>query len=92
MTRGPQILARLFKRQGPRLSTWNNTENCLMTPYLPHSDDVSKSFMFLRDFVLEYHHAKLGGNRATNKVETEGVGSNVPPSLYFAKIPQPELG
>ena len=25
-----------------RILTWNNTENCLMTSYLPHSDDVSK--------------------------------------------------
>ena len=25
-----------------QLLSWNNTENCLMTSHLPHSDDVSK--------------------------------------------------
>ena len=30
------------KDKGAQISTRNNTENCLMTSYLLHSDDVSK--------------------------------------------------
>ena len=30
------------KDKGARTSTLNGTENCLMTSYLPHSDDVNK--------------------------------------------------
>ena len=32
------------KDKGARILTWNNTENCLMIPYLPHSDHVSTVF------------------------------------------------
>ena len=45
------------KDKEARISTWNDTENCLMTSYLPHSDDVSKILSILRDFVSEYQHA-----------------------------------
>ena len=38
------------KDKGARISTWNNTKNCLMTSYLPHSDDVSKGFMAFERF------------------------------------------
>ena len=30
--------------------TWKNTENCLMTSYLPHSDDVSKIIIDFEKF------------------------------------------
>ena len=52
--------------------TWNDTKNCLMTYYLPHSDDVSKLLSLLGDFVPEYHHTKFGGNLTTNKGEVGG--------------------
>ena len=76
------------KDKGARIWTWNDTGNCLMTSYLPHSDDVSNFLMTLRDFVIEYYHAKIGGNWTTNKGQTEG--GQCAPSLYFTKIPQPE--
>ena len=33
------------KDKGTGILTWNDTKNCLMTSYLPPSDDVSKLFM-----------------------------------------------
>ena len=33
-----------------RISTWNNTENRMMTSYLPHGYDVNKILLLLRDF------------------------------------------
>ena len=38
-----------------------------MTSYLAHSDDIIKLLMVLRDFVPEYHHAKLSGDWTTNE-------------------------
>ena len=40
------------KDKGTRILTWNNTENGLMTSYLPPSDDVSKIFMDFERFCL----------------------------------------
>ena len=40
------------KDKGAWISTSNDTENCLMTSYLPHSDEVSKIFMALERFCL----------------------------------------
>ena len=31
-----------LKIKEARILTWNDTKNCLMTSYLPHSDDISK--------------------------------------------------
>ena len=42
-------------------------------------NDVGHIFTAFRDFVPEYHHTKFGGNRTTNKGETEGE-LDVPPS------------
>ena len=39
------------KDKSTRILTWNDIKNSLMTSYLPPSDDVSKNFMALRDFV-----------------------------------------
>ena len=50
--------------------TWNDTESCLMTSYLAHSDDISKIII---DFVSEYHHAKFSGNWTANKGKTGGT-------------------
>ena len=33
-----------------RILTWNNTENCLMTSYLPHSEDISKNIIDFGSF------------------------------------------
>ena len=41
----------------------------------------SKLFPMLRDFVLEYHYVKFGGNWTTNKGETEG---GICPQAYMA--------
>ena len=41
-----------------------------MTSYKRDSDDVIKIFIFLRDFIPEYHHAKFRGNWTTNIGET----------------------
>ena len=38
------------KDKGARISNWNDTENCLMTLYLPHSDDISKTVMAFERF------------------------------------------
>ena len=43
----------------------------------------SKLLSILRDFALEYHHAKFGGNWATNKGKTEG--DIVPPAYMVPK-------
>ena len=50
------------KDKGAQVLTWNDTENCLMASYLPHSDDVSKILRLLRDFLPEYSYVKFGGN------------------------------
>ena len=50
------------KDKETQIVTWNDTKNGLMTSYLLSSDDVSKIFMALRDFVPEYDHAKFGCN------------------------------
>ena len=71
------------KDKGARILTWNDTENCLMTLYLPPGDDVSKFLWLLRDFVPEYHHAKFGCNWTTNKRETEG--GTTPPAYMVSK-------
>ena len=62
-----------------RILTWNDTENCLMTSHLPHSDDVSKIIIDFERLCSRVPHAKFGGNWTTNKG-----------SQYFTKIPQPE--
>ena len=44
------------------------------------------NLLSLRDFVLQYYHAKFGGNWRTNKGETEGGTMCLPPpspSLYM---------
>ena len=38
------------KDKRTRFLTWNDTENSLMTSYLPPSDDVSKLFMAFEGF------------------------------------------
>ena len=38
------------KDKGARISIRKDTENCLMTSYLPHRDDVSKTFMAFERF------------------------------------------
>ena len=38
------------KGKGTRISSWNDTKNCLTMSYLPHSDDVSKTFMAFERF------------------------------------------
>ena len=66
------------QKKGTRILTWNDTKIGLMT---------SAKFLWLsRDFVPEYHHAKLGCNWTTNKGETEG-STMVPkdPSLNSVK-------
>ena len=64
---------------------WNDAENCFMTSYLPHSDDVITIIIDLRDFVPEYHPAKFGGNWTTNKGKTEGA--QCPPAYMVPKDP-----
>ena len=44
----------------------------------------AKLLTILRDFVPEYHHAKFGGNRITNKEKIEGA---VPPAYILPKYP-----
>ena len=66
------------KDKGTRISTSNDTKNCLMT---------SANFLWLlRDFVPEYYYAKFGINWTTNKEKQRRHIS----SLYDAKIPQPQ--
>ena len=48
----------------------------------------SKIFMFLRDFVQEYHPAKFG----LQINEKHGKGDFLFFALYFTKIAQPEQG
>ena len=48
----------------------------------------SKFFMFLRDFVQEYHPAKFG----LQINEKHGRGDFLFFALYFTKIAQPEQG
>ena len=55
------------KDKGTRILTWKDTKNNLMTSYLPPTEDVIKILWLLRDFVPEYHHAKIGCNWTTNK-------------------------
>ena len=64
-------------------------KNCLMTLYLAYGDNVSKIFMVWRDFVPEYHHAKCGGNRTTNKGETEGRGEAHCAAYILPNYPSP---
>ena len=73
-----------WPRTIPKTSWWRHTYLLMKTP--------AKFLWLLRDFVPEYHHAKLGCNWATNKGKTEGGGTYmVPkdPSLnrvkYFTK-------
>ena len=40
------------KDKGARISTWNDSENCLMTSYLPHSDEANKISMAFDRFCL----------------------------------------
>ena len=49
------------KDKGAPILTWNNTENWLMTSYLPHSDDVSKIMAFERfcPIVLSYYQSTI---------------------------------
>ena len=46
----------------------------------------AKFLWLLRDFVLEYHHAKFGCNWKTNKGETEG-GTMFSPAYMVIKDP-----
>ena len=66
------------KDKETRILTWNDTKNSLMTSYLLPSDDV---VWLLRDSVPEYHHAKFGCKRTTNKQR----GHNEP--IWFQKTP-----
>ena len=68
-----------------QILTWNDTENCLMTSYLPHSDDVIKILLILGDFVPLYHHAKFGGNWITNRKNR--VGAQCPPAYMVPNDP-----
>ena len=77
-----QISGRLDKNKGAQILTWNDNKNCLMTLYLPHSDDVRKFLWCLRDFGQEHYHAKFGGNWTTTKGETE-VGAQCAPKPIF---------
>ena len=38
------------KHKGTRISTWIETENCLMTSYLSYGNDISKSFVTFERF------------------------------------------
>ena len=49
-----------------RISTWIDTENCLMTSYSRQVMTSAKFLMFLREFVPEYHHTKSEGNWTAN--------------------------
>ena len=76
------------KDKGTRILTWHDTKKGLMTSYLPFSDDVSKIFMALKDFVPDYHHATFGCNLTTNIGETGGGGAQcAPQSIWFQKTP-----
>ena len=51
------------KDKEAKILTSNDTKNCFMTSYLPHSDDVIKIFLLiLIDFLTVYHYAKFGGD------------------------------
>ena len=63
------------KNKGARILTWNDTENCLITPYLPHSDDVSRIFMAFKRFCNCPRVPSLG-NWTTNKGETKWLSLN----------------
>ena len=58
------------KDKGAQIFTWKETKNCLMTSYLPHSDDVSKFFMGFERFCPRLPSCQFGGNWTTNKGET----------------------
>ena len=70
------------KGKGAQISAWNSTKK-LLDVYLPHSDEVSKLLLLLRDFVQEYHHAKFGGNWTTNKGETKGGTMCISQSIFY---------
>ena len=64
---------------------------CLDYAERPHQKagmTSSKFFMFLRDFVQEYHPAKLG----LQINEKHGRGDFLFFALYFTRIAQPEQG
>ena len=49
---------------------------------------TSANFLWLlRDFLLEYHHAKFGCNWTTNKGETEGGTMCPPQPIWLQKTP-----
>ena len=71
------------KRAG--ISIWIDIKYCLMTSYLPHSDDVSQFLWLLKDFFPEYHHGKFGGNWTTSEGETGGQCAPLP--IFYKNSP-----
>ena len=80
----PKFQSNWRKDKGARISTWINTENCLMKSCSSHEDDVAEIFMLLRDYVPEFHHAKFLANWTTKaKHGKEGTKRSPPPPAYI---------
>ena len=71
------------KDKGARISTWNDTENCLMTSYLLHSDDVSKIPMSWSTIMLSL---VLIGPQLTEKQRGTFRGINTFKFNFFYRI------
>ena len=74
------------KDKGAQISTLNATENCLMTSYLCHSDDVSKVSMLLTDFVPEYYHTH-SGSEVPKLQKAVSFLHSLPCSAFFVREP-----
>ena len=76
------------KDKGTRILAWNNAKNCLMTSYLPPSDDVNKRFIDLRDFVSSTIMPSLIVIGSQIKEKQRGSTMCPPPqSIWFQKTP-----
>ena len=57
-----------------RILTWNDTKNCLMTSYLPRSDDINKIIINFERFHSRVpYRAKFDENWTTSKGKTEPI-------------------